>query len=874
MTTHLRRFVTRLWNALRPGRAEAELSRELASHLTLLEDEYRRRGLSAAEAQRAARLALGGVEQAKDLHRDARAFRWIDDLRRDVRQAWRTLARAPRFASVAVLTMALGIGANTAVFSVVHALLLQPLPFPDADRLVRMVRPSQITETERVELEAHASSLTHVSYTRGRPFMTLIGRGEAVRLQGVLLSSTALATVGVPPHAGRLFTAGDASAIVLSHAAWQRHFGGDPAILGQTIALSPSHAPNGQFDIIGYDVIGVMPPDFTFPDTNPDFWIPTHPGTSEGGTLLARLSDSATLDEAAAELDQRLRALRGDIAGEPVRLMRVQDVMTAPVRSALWLLMGGVGCVLLIACVNLANLLIGHTWGRRREIAIRLALGAGRARVLRQLLTESTVIAVLGGLVGALAAVGLTHIFRTMATTMSRIDLGPQLSFPRLAEITVDAPVLLITLGVSMLAGVGAGLVPAITITRTAGARVLGHRESLRRALVVAEISLAMVLLVGGGLLAHSFARLVTVQPGYDPDGVLTFQISRPDLPPGTQLRMFADDVATRVGGLPGVRAVAYARQLPLVSIKESVSFRQTPSAPGARAREDETSTDARLVSRAYFDALGIRVIAGRTFDDRDTAGAPRSVVLNQALARREFPSSDAVGRSVFLGNDRAPWQVIGVVADVRQFGLDLSAEPQFFADFRQWRDTDPLLFTPLGPYFLVTADGNSAGLATAIRDVVRQLDPGAGVYNVATMVELLANSVARPRLYATWTAAFAVVAVLLAAVGLSGVMASSVSERTKEIGVRIALGADPHRLVRFVLRQSLLMTVVGVMLGLVGAMLAVRALDGLLFDLAPLDAATFVAVTCGFLVVAGVASWIPARRAARIDPIVALRQE
>jgi putative ABC transport system permease protein len=898
----MRRFFLRLSNILRSDRAERELAREIASHVTLLEDEYRRRGMTADRARIAARRALGGVEQTKELHRDARSFRWLEDARVDLKYSARALARNPGFTAIAALTLALGIGANAAIFSVVHAVLLRPLPFPDADRLVNIVeqvpaaesrngRPSRstrVTVAEMAEIRSNARTLSQTSFTSGPALVNLLGRGDAARLQGLNVSPGAFEMLAVRPLFGRLFGAAEAVAapdlvIVLSFSTWQRHFGGDVAIVGQTVTLANSLGP--QEPSKQYTVIGVTPEGFAFPDAQTQFWLPAPWTASAGGSLLARLADGASNAAAAAEVGETLRRMRKRGPGTTYDVVRIQDGMVGRVKSALLALTVSVGFVLLIACANVASLLLARTSAREREIAIRVALGAGRARLIRHLLTESLLLAVIGGVAGILLAAGGIELLRALATGLSRIDLGVDLPFPRLDEVRLDLTTVAFATSTSVATGLLFGSFPALRHSHPAPMDVIRdsapssgslgrlRQNRIRSVLIVAEIAMAMMLLVGGGLLIRSFAKLASIDPGYEPRDVVTFQVALlPERYPGPQVRTFAEDFVARLRSVPGVRAAAYVRQLPMVALKETAWFRRTPELPKPPIAP-EGSVDGRLVSRDYFSVMGIRVIAGRGFDDRDAAGRPRALVINETLARREFPGQNPLGVHVYAGPDAIPWEIVGVSRDVRQFGLDREPEPQVFADYRQWSSTDRVAF-PLGPYFAVRANANAGSIIDSARTIVQQMDRDAGVFNVATMEQLVANRIARPRMYSVLLGIFAAVAAVLALIGVYGVVTYAVSQRTREIGVRLALGARRAQIMRLVLGQGLLLTIVGIAAGTAGAAALTRYLEGMLFGLTPLDASTFAGAAAMFAIVATLASYVPARRATKVDPLVALRSE
>jgi predicted permease len=838
------------------------------------------------------------LEEEEEEWVSERSIRWLDDLEQDVRYAWRMMLRAPAFAAVAVVTLTLGIGANTAIFSVVRALVFKPLPYVESDELVRLtadvpatespngrpVRSGTVGSSELAEIRSRVRGLSHASFSGSVAFKTMANRGEARRLQGSRVSPGLFETLGISARIGRTFdpSGSDGSAvIVFSHAAWQRYFGGEPALVGQTVALFDSLSPNSQINLEGYTVIGVMPEGFAFPDAQSEFWIPAPPNS--GGALLARLADGTSLEAATAEIGGVLRSLRPDQPSAIYRLARMRDAIAEPLKPALLVLSAAVALVLVIACVNVANLLIARASARRQEIAVRVALGAGRGRMIRQLMTESLVLALFGGCAGVGVAIVGTRLLRTLASTFSRIDLGVQLPFPRLDEVGVDAAVLGFTAAASVAAGVLAGLAPAIGQFRSDRGHVLresasgfgfGRGQRTRGVLIIVETALAMVLLVGGGLLINSFVRLTSVELGYRPSHVLTFQVALGDLPPGSQLRQYADDLVERMRAIPGVQSAAYARQMPLVVIKEAAWFRQTPTLPSPSPQQPPDAPDARLVSQAYFDVLGARIIAGRGFEDRDRAGAPRAMVINEALARREFPGQNPIGRFVYAGRDSSPWQIVGVVADIRQFGLDQDPQPQFFADFRQWPDSDPVFFTFLGPYYAVRTGGDPAAVVTRIRDVVRQTRGDAGIYNVATMEQLVSNSIVRPRLYATLLGTFAAVAAALAAVGLYGVTAFAVTQRTREIGIRMALGARRSAIMKLAVGQSLVLVAAGIALGLAASAAVTRYLEGMLFGVTRSDPTTFAAVSGLFVLVALAAAYVPARRASLVEPAIALKTE
>jgi putative ABC transport system permease protein len=842
---------------------------------------------------------------------------WIEDLRRDTRGAVRALGRNRAFALVGILTLALGVGANTAIFSVVHSVLMRPLPYGDADRIVGLYLNQPAAESptgvprrlriglsvpDLIELRQRTRAISHAGVST-LSFMTMTNGEETIRLEGARVSPDIFQMLGVRPLLGRIFDDADEAlgaepVVILSHALWRRSFAADRNVVGRTLTLFDVFArvpPTSERVPVKegsrtYSVVGVMPEDFE-PGGPNQFWIPfgltAAPSPPPRGNLVARLADGVSPSAAAAEVGAIIRELhdRARTSAPPpaqgpprYEFVRQQDEMVAPVKPALLVLMGAVGFVLLIACVNVANLVFARTASRQREIAIRIALGAGRGRVIRHLLTESVVLALIGGAAGTLLAFGGIRLMRSLGTTLSRMDLGVQLPFPRLQEIGIDATVLMFAIATSLATGVVCGLAPALRYSiawRMDALVSRSTRDWMRGPLIVAEVAMAMILLVAGGLLIHSFVRLSAVDLGYDPSNVLTFQVGLPaDRYPNPQLRTFAEALVARLRSVPGVRAAAYGRQLPFVAITESLWLRRTSEPEPPSARTPATSTDARLVSRDYLAVMGIRVIAGRGFEDGDGAGGPRVMLINETAARRDFPGENPIGRVVYTWHDSIPWQIVGIVRDVRQTGHDQEPRPQFFADYRQWPDTDRVMFTFLGPYYAVRIDGDAGTVISQARAIARELDGQAGLFSVASMDQLVANRISRPRMYAVLLGIFAAVAVALAAIGIYGVLAYSVAQRTREIGVRMALGARRAAVMRLVLGQSLVWTFAGISLGLAGAAVLTRYLDRMLFGLTRLDPATFAAVPVLFGVVAALASYVPARRATRVDPSIALRSE
>jgi putative ABC transport system permease protein len=890
--TSSRRFFLTLLNRCRPAKAEPDLERELQSHLELLENDYRRRGLSADEARLAATRTFGRVAQTIDTHRDARSFLWLDDARRDLQYAARNFRRTPTFSAIAIVTIALGIGANVAIFSVVRAVMLEPLPYVHPERLVRpyenipasessnhrAVRISGMSALEVAEVRERTKTLSQV-VTVGGSLVTMLGRDSAF-VNGASLSPGTAAMLGVRPALGRWFTPDEersgSRALVLSDVMWRRYFSGRPDVLSATVTFTGNSAFVGDIALgTAYSIVGVMPRGFHFPNDRIDFWTPaplTPPRDSRRRTsMFAQLGEGITIQAATADLAAIVAGARGrttsDARFHPTRfeLVRLDDAVSQPVRAALLILMGSVGFVLMIACANVANLLLARTAARERELAVRVSLGAGRGRLARQLLTESLLLAVIGGIAGtALAHEGIA-VFRSLGTTLARFDLGDSVTFPRLGDIVIDPLVLIFAVAVTIVTALLFGVAPALRAARAV--QTTSYRRSrVHHALVVAEIALAVPLVVGGGLLVRSFVKLVSVDPGYDASHALTFQVgARGDRHTPAQFKFFSDDLIARLGDIPDVVAAGYSRQLPMVDLQDTHSFRTKPDIPAPGPPPD--GADGRYVSPGYLQAIGARLMTGHWIDE------PRQVLINRTLARREFGDQNPVGATVYIGRSAVPREVAGVVDDERLFGLDREPPPQFFADLSLWDGPPPTLF-PVGPYFVVRTRGNPATVVRDVTTIVRQLDPEAPLYNVATLETILSNSVTLSRMYAVLLGVFSALGVLLAAVGIYGVMAYAVAQRTREIGIRLALGARRTAVLGMVVRQGATMTGIGIGIGLIAAAGTSQWLRALLFGVTTTDRSTFIVASTIFAAVGVAASYIPARRAARVDPSVALRCE
>ena len=821
----------------------------------------------------------------------------------DVRIAARALGHARIFSSIIIVTLALGIGANAAIFAVVNAVLVRPLPYPAGPRLIRMwetrppagdagpnARPQRsprVTVAEILALRPALSTLTHLSFVSGPALVTVTGGGPARRMQGLGVAPTYFDTLGVAARLGRTFGAGEEApganaVLILSHDAWQTHFNGRPDILGQTVTLASVLTPNPAATMRPYTVVGVMPQGFDPANPFVEFWMPADWNPKAGGALQARLAEGATLAAAQAELGAALRSLRGTGPTTRYELEPALDGVVEPVRRGLLMLLGASCCVLLIACVNVGNLTLARMNDRRREIAVRTALGAGRLRLVRQLTAESVLLAFVSAVAGTWVAFGALAGLRVLATTMSRIDLGIGRSFPRLGEVSLDATVLLFVAVTSLVAGGLIGVLPAIPHARsravaddlrasastgTAGFSVFRRGRS-RAVLVTVEIALAMMLSIGGGLMIHSFARLSSVKPGFDPADVITFQIALPaDRYPLQRLKAFADDVVARLQRVPGVEAPAHG-QPPMVALRDSFGFSRRAGEP---RRPGPDAPVVRLMSAAYPTTMGIAVTRGRGFADEDNERSGRVLLVNETVVARSFSGEDPVGASVFIGPDDQPWEIVGVVADVRQYSFDQAPTPQVFALSSQWPGNNVF---PLGPYFAVRTRGDRGDLLAQARAVATSLDPEAGLFNAATLDSIVSNRISEPRLYAVLLGTFAGLAGMLACVGIYGVMAYAVGQRTREIGIRMALGAAPAHMLRMVMGQSLSLASAGIAVGLAAAVALSRVFRGLLFAIEPLDVATYLVTTLLFVFVVTIAAWLPSRRATQVVPVAALRSE
>jgi predicted permease len=801
----------------------------------------------------------------------------MNDFLLDLRYALRTLRANPGFTAVAVLTLALGLGATTAIYTVVDRVLLRSLPYPAADRLVRVWHhnPRSVVPRENVayetfqELDPAIQAIDAAAGVSPRWDFT-VSAPEPERATGYWTSAGFFPLMGATARLGRVFgpaedAPGAAPVIVLSHEYWQRRYGSDSGVVGRAITLDGSPAT----------VIGVLAPGFRFGQPV-DLWAPLaqNPLVPRGRQVrwvdvVARLSPGATVEQASAQvagfMDRLARTYPAQAGGLGGEVAGLYQATVGDVRPALWTLLGGVGFVLLIACANIGNLLLTRATARQTEIAVRSALGAGATRLVRQFLTESLVLATVGGALGVALAAWLLDLFRS---------LGPA-DLPRLDEVGLDGRVLAVSALVTLGAGMLFGLAPAVGATRSnlqgrlkAGGRSLaGGGGRLRDTLVVAEVALALVLLAGAGLLIRSFARLMDVDPGFRPDRVLTLQITLPGTyDPAARLPLY-ERLYAELGAIPGVVAAGITTRLPLTSqLSTRLDIRDRPMPDG-----QHLGVEFRRAGGRYFEAMGIPIVRGRTFDERDTPGATGAMILSRSLAERIWPGEDPVGKQVrfwFAGiTPDVPWlEVVGVAADVKHFGLDADAPDLVYAATAQG--------PPASPYVAVRTTGAPSATAAAVRERIRAIDPNIVQFDVQTMASRVGESVAGRRFNMLLLGLFGGLAVTLAAGGIYGVIGYTVRRRRPELGIRMALGADQGEVLRLVLGGGMRLAGAGLGLGLIATLGLTRLMRRLLFEVSPTDPLALGLVSVTLAAVALLATWVPARRAARVDPLEALRHD
>ena len=860
--------------------ADREVADEVQHYLEQATAAHAARGLSPEAALRAARLELGGVQNVREEVRSSGWESLVSTVFADLRYAARRLRAAPGFAAVTVLTLALGIGATTAIFTVLNGVVFRPLPFGNPDRLVMLWETNKdlpqilVSYPNYLDWRGRVRSFEDVALYDGFAQFTLTGKGGAERVRGGLASGNLFDVLEVRPALGRLFRSTDDQVgaervAVVTDAFWRRKLGGDPGAVGTAVTL----------DGFSYTIVGVLPPRVQL--ARSEVWVPiglfantesytdrsNHPGTIGIG----RLKRGATLDAMQADLDQLYRQLRADHPAENAGIGAsggwLLDLVLGGIRPALYILAGAVGLVLLIACANVASLLLGRAASRQREIALRTAIGAHRSRIVRQLLTESMLLSGLGAALGIALAWGGVRLL---------VALRPD-NVPRLVDIRLDAPVLAFAVVLAAFTGIAFGLVPALQTSRanllaalqeggrgaTAGPRPLG----MRRILLVGEIALALVLLVGAGLLIRSFAKLTGVDVGVDSRNVIVGLVSLPErrYPDAARQAAVFADLLERVGSLPQVRDAALATDLPVNSSWQAgVTVEGLPPVEPGR----EPLLNVVIATPGWFSTMKMRVLAGRGLDAADRAGLPRVMVISQAVAKRFFAGRSAIGRRMKMGpaGGGGQWMtIVGVVNDVKQEGPGVESRGAMYL---------PLAQHPSGTMWLaVRASGEAAGVVPSLRAALAAIDADVPLSSVQTLEDRVAGTVSQPRFSMLLLTLFAAIALVLAATGIYGVISYSVALRTQEIGVRIALGARPRDVVGMVMRQVFAITGLGIAIGGAGALAAGSLLTSLLFGVHASDPVTFAAVSIVLAAVALVAAAVPARRAARLDPVAALRE-
>ena len=805
----------------------------------------------------------------------------FEELSQDMKYAMRSLRVAPGFTATALLTLALGIGANTAIFSVVRGVLMQPLPFADPDRVVRVwsvnraagVERGTLSEPDFLDIRREtqlASSMGAYFFASGLSGLDLTGQGNPERLSAALVTDGFFQTLGTRALVGRTLAAdehveGRDRVAVISHGLWTRRFGANPSVVGSTISLNEEP----------FVVVGVMPPGFTYPaEQSIDAWIPlsffgpSSIGRARGSRFLAtiaRLKPGVTQGQFQSEMSSIMSRLASqypeDAGWAGITTTTLRESILGEVRRPLLVLMFAVVMLLLIACVNIANLLLARGTGRQRELAVRAALGAGRGRIARQLITESLTLAVLGGVLGiALGAIAVRAL----------VALGTS-ELPRAGDIRVDSGVLAFTLLMSLASGLLFGVMPALRAsspnlekTLRSGARgsvgVAG--QTMRNALVVVEVALAVILVVGAGLATKSFARLLSVRPGFQPSHALVVMMSVPDRYTTNQARKaYYQGVLEAIRNVRGVEAVGSVRDLPMRGSGELLDF----AIPGqSYAAGQGPTAQLHQVSADFFKAMGTPLRAGRTFALTDADSAPPVVIVNDELVRRYWPGENAIGKEIAIGKTKI--QVVGVVGNVRQKGLAEPVEPTMYIHALQNMRSRMSI--------VVRTSGNPLSYANAVRQAIWALDPNQTITNVTTLDEVLGAAVARPRLLASLLALFGIIGLTLGALGIFGVLAYAVNQRRQEIGVRVALGASPKSVLSLIVGRGMLLAGTGVVVGVVGAFLLTRSMQSVLYDIRPSDPLTFAEVVLVLLGAALLASWLPARRALAIDPVTALRYD
>ena len=872
-------WLNRLSNLFRRDRMDRELKEELEFHLEARERDNLRAGMTEVAARYDARRRFGNATAAKERAHEVNIVAWMETLRRDLVYALRGLKNSPGFTVVSILTLALGFGANIAVFTVVRGVLLRPLPFPEPERLLSLsaqaregsfVTAQGIFDRGYLAFQRQTRTFEQVA-TFGTDSVTLTGAGGAVRLPAAMVTASFFPVLEVRRALGRSFLpeeekAGSGRTAVLSDKLWRERFGANREMLGKTIML----------DGASYSVIGVMPAGFEFPE-KAAVWLPLNVGGDPNNAyirpVIGRLRPGVTRKQAQAELENfgRQTPMLPVPGGNAVIVSAVplKDLVVGKARKSLLVFMGAVGFVLLIVCANVANLLLMRGTSRQREIAVRTALGARRGRVIRQLLTESTLLSLGGSIMGILLA---------LLAVPALLAMAPAAGIPRLNEIHVDAGVLGFALALGAVTGVLFGIVPALQATGIrvrqglgqSGPTLTARRERLRGALVISEIALALVLLSGAGLMLKSFLRMRSVDPGFRTRNILTMTVDLPNAayPSATAIKAFHAQVLDRLASIPGVLAAGAVNWMPL----QPALVRGDFQLDGGRKRPPGYIVAKPAVSPDYFNVMGIRLLAGRAFTAQDSSRAAGVAIVSQSMEHTLWPGENAVGKRISLEDDPRPqdWlTIVGVVDDVRQQSLAEEPLPAMYQPLEQV--TRPFFLSHMS-YMIRTAQ-SPEGAAAAMRDVLRSLDRNQPV-EIDSMTDLVAATTAETWFQARLISIFSVLALVLAGIGIYGVLAYAVTERTREIGIRMALGAKKSDVTLMLLKRTLLLVMGGLVLGGCGALVLTRVLAKFLFETKPDDPGTFLTVAAILGATGLVAGLLPARRATRVDPVVALRWE
>jgi predicted permease len=882
MTSRIRAALRAL---LKRREVENELDEEMRFHIEMETRKLAARGLPPEKARREALLAFGGVERHKEASRDATGASLIETVFQDVRYGIRGLKRNPVFAAAAIATLALGIGANAAIFSVVHGVFLQALPYGGGERLVRLRQDApgiNVTDSpfSAVEIADYASknhTLEGLAEYHSMWFV-LLGKAEPERVQTGVVAANYFDVMGVQPILGRTFRAGEDAPgaeplLILSYDYWMRSWGGDRSVVGKALRMN---------DRV-HTVIGVLPPMPAYPDEN-DVYMPVsacpfrgrpemyHDRSRRMVQVFGRLKPGVSLAAARADLNgiaQELAAHEPKFypakgTGFVLTAVSLRDELTEAARPTFLVLFGIVGLVLLLACANVANLTLARLLKRRRELALRSALGAGRARLSRQLVTESTLVALAGGALGLLFAAGGLKLLVAFAARFT----------PRAREIAIDGPVLLFALVVSIATGIAFGLIPAVSARRglnealqEGGDRSTGGavRHRLRSALIVLQVAISFMLLIGAGLMIRSLWNLQEVDPGFSIGRVLTtrLDLNFTKYTDGPKRWAFEKQILEKLSGQPGIVSAAISGSFPLNEAGPNNGRFEVEGKPVA-SEDLRPQAEFQRVSSDYFSTIGVPLLAGRTFSNADTDEAPRVAIVSRSLAKRFWGEKDAIGMRLSFDRGKTWITIVGIAGDVRQYALASAPPDEIYLALPQ--------FPTLSGSLLVRTEGSPLGLQWSVAAAVHSIDPDQPIDRFRTLEQARSNALASPRLTATLLSLFAALALAVTCAGIAGVMAFTVGERRQEFGIRMALGAEPRSVLRLVLKEAMRLVVAGLALGLIGAHLLARLMTGLLFEVQATDPPTFLAMSVVLVAVALLASFVPARRATAVDPMTALR--